>query len=344
MTEAESTPPWREPVRGAYFDASILHLTGLDQLHDQIARDRRPPIGRLTGMHLIEANPGGTVFEMPLSRWMCGPHGVISIGPLALVADGALGTAVLTMLPPATPFTTSELSLRMLAPARPGSTIIARARAIHVGASLALSEATLRDENGRLIGHGTSLCAVLPPLGGGFEGHPDPPAVASDAPDPYLRPVRGEFVPGEVWERETGLEVLASLVDGSRPLPPLHHLTGMALTSVSAGAATLTLPASEWLSAPPRGRLQGGATAMLAETALSAAIQTTLPAGTACAPIDLKVNYLRPAVCGDGVLVATGSVQHRGRKIAVASSEVLGIDGRPVALATGSAMVLEPRA
>jgi uncharacterized protein (TIGR00369 family) len=82
----------------------------------------------------------------------------------------------------------------------------------------------------------------------------------------------------------------------------------------------------------------------LAETALGAAIQTTLPAKTAVAPIDLKVNYLRPLGSDGREATARGTVVHAGRRIAVAHAEVHDADGKHVALATGSAMILPGRA
>ena len=50
--------------------------------------------------------------------------------------------------------------------------------------------------------------------------------------------------------------------------------------------------ASRWLTSP-LGLVEGGVTACLAEFALAGAIQTTVPAGTAYAPIDLRVQFIR---------------------------------------------------
>lgn len=96
------------------------------------------------------------------------------------------------------------------------------------------------------------------------------------------------------------------------------------------------LPASPWLSTPA-GTVQGGATALLADTALACAIQTTLPRGDTFLPLDVKVNYLRPVIPDGRLLTATSKVTHQGRSLAVAHATVHNADGRPVALATGSA-------
>ena len=103
------------------------------------------------------------------------------------------------------------------------------------------------------------------------------------------------------------------------------------------------MPASEWLCTPVPGRLYGGATAFLAGTAIDGAVQTTVPAGTAFASVDLKVYFLRPVVPNGQPLVADGTVIHRGRTVAIGTSEVFDADGKKVAVATGSALVLPGR-
>lgn len=324
----------------------LFGLSGIDQVRALLAGYvPRPPIGHLTGTRLVEVGIGTAVFEMPLSDWLRAPQGGISIGPLAIVADGALGCAVQSGLPPATPFTTSELSLRMLAPAPRGGTVVASGHLVHARRRIALSEVSLTDAHGRLLAHGSSLCFVLPQL----SPRPEPPAqlqplepTAYDTPDPWARVPQGEVVDQEVWDRLSGLEVMRTLLPGGRP--PIAQLTGLRLTAVRDGAATFVMPAREWLTAPPKGRLQGGAIALLAETALSAAVQTTLPARTALAPIDLKVNYLRPLAADGRDATATGTVVHAGRRLAVANAEVRDADDKQIALATGSAMILPGRA
>jgi uncharacterized protein (TIGR00369 family) len=296
---------------------------------------------------MVEVGIGSAVFEMPLSEWLCTPQGTISIGALAIPADAALGCAVQSGLPPATPFTTSELSLRVLAPAPPGGSVIARSRLVHARRTIALSEVSLTDARGRLLAHGSSLCFVLPAL----SPTPEPPAELEpytpheyETPDPWERVIEGAVSPQEVWERMSGLEGMRARIAGELPRPPLSYLTGLRLTAADEGAAAFIMPASEWLCAPPPGRVQGGAVALLAETALSGAIQTTLPAGTAFAPVDLKVNYTRPLASDGREATARGSVVNAGRRIVIATAEVIDADGKKVALATGSAMVLPGRA
>ena len=64
-------------------------------------------------------------------------------------------------------------------------------------------------------------------------------------------------------------------------------------------------------------------------------------------PFTVEVGLLRPARAG-GTLVARsalahGRVRHAGRTITIADAEVVNADSKPVAIATGSAMILAER-
>jgi len=298
-------------------------------------------------MRLTDVGTGKATFTMPTSAWLASPQGAIPVGTLAILADGPLGCAVQTSLGPYTVFTTSELSLRVVRPARVGTILTAKGRLVHSGRRVALSEVMIEDAAGRLIAHGSSLCFVFPP-----ERTPPMPAQERSSPvvepdsatlDPYLRPVIGEIRPQEIWNKMSGLEVMTAGLSGELPAPPMRYLTGLRMLEATAGATAFALPATQWLC-PPTGKVQGGVIAMLADAALSGAISTVTPAATAMASIDLKVNFVRPGIADGRDLVARGTVAHSGRTIAVAHSEVVDADGKRVALATGSALLLPGRA
>jgi uncharacterized protein (TIGR00369 family) len=154
--------------------------------------------------------------------------------------------------------------------------------------------------------------------------------------------LQGEFVPDEVFASKPGLEVLRMYLTGEVPPPPLFHLTGLALREADEGEATMTLPCTPWLSTAML-TVQGGFTSMLADAAQTAAFYTTTDAGTAVATLDLKVNFLRPVFPDGRDLTARATVTHKGRTVAIATARVENADGKPVALATGSAMYLPDR-
>jgi uncharacterized protein (TIGR00369 family) len=339
---------WEQQPRGGYPDPRLLALSGRERL-DSWARGRAPapPLTRLTGAAVTDVGSGTAGAEMPASGWLLNSAGAIGGGTLAIVADIAFGCAVQTELPPATPYTTAELSMTFLRPAQLGCTLAASGQAIHVGRSVGLAEAFVIEEGSeRLIAHGTSRCAVLPPIDPVPEPPDDLPVLERDAdeePDPYRRPwPKDSVLPQVTWERLGGKEILARQLAGELPPPPIHDLTGMRPIEFEDGSAVLQLPATEWLTSPAR-TVQGGVIAMLADTAMLIAVQTIAPAGTAYAGLDLKVNYLRPVPPDGRELTARASVIHAGRTIVIARAEVFNAEGKPVALATGSSMFLPGR-
>lgn len=129
-----------------------------------------------------------------------------------------------------------------------------------------------------------------------------------------------------------------ALIAGELPWPPISHLMGMGPTEASEGSCAFTMPTSPWL-ASPSGFVLGGATACLADVVLGAAIQTTVPAGTALAPTDLRVQFIRPVPPDGGLITARAEVVHRGRGMAVSRAEVTHEQGKLIALASASAVI-----
>jgi uncharacterized protein (TIGR00369 family) len=336
---------WEQEPRGGYPDPIMLGLSGRERLMQwNRGAAPAPPLSRLTGAIYTGVGDGTASAEMPASGWLLNAAGVIGGGTLAILADIAFGCSIETKLPPAVPYTTAELSLSFLRPAHVGPTLTAGGQAIHVGRSVALSEAFLLEEGtDRLIAHGTSRCAVLPPIDPAPERPSELPAV-EPAPDrdsdPYRRPwPRDGILSQEVWDRFSGREVLERQLGGDLPPPPIHHLTGINPVAIDDGEATVVLPATKWLTSPAT-TIQGGVIAMLADATMAIAVQTTVPAGTAAAGLDLKVNYLRPGVPDGRELTARASIVHAGRRLAVTRAEVDNADGKRVALATGTSMYL----
>jgi uncharacterized protein (TIGR00369 family) len=305
----------------------------------------RPPIHHLTGVTPVEAGLGTTTFAMPVTPWLqTTVPGLITGGVIAFLADGPLGSAIMTSLPALGYMTTSDLSMSFL---RPGTLdsgrLIGRARVMDSGRSVALSEVSVEDAHGRHLAHGTSRSFVL-----SAPGAPpaDPEAQAQTVyatPDPYLRrPVAGSSFSQEDWNRMTGLDALRLCVDDRAVAPPIYHLTGMRPIEALEGRCSYVIPASGWL-APPAPHVYGGAIALLADAALSGAVMTICPAGGSFATLDLKVNFLRPVMPDGGLLTALATLAHRGRTMVVATAELFNQDGKRIAMASSSALLLPGR-
>ena len=333
-----------EPHRGGFYPPEALSLSGREQMEWGIAgRLVPPPMHHLTGTIPTAVGDGTSEFTMPATRWGATHTGVIPGGFLAVLADGPLGCSIQSTLPAGTIYTTSELSMSYLRPAYPdGRLVTARGRTIHTGRSLGLSEAVLTDADGRELAHATSRCFIFPPL-----DVPPPPEELSyerpqyDTPDPWQRPLQGAILGADV-DSLGGLELWRSCVAGEIEPPPLAYLTGVKPVAVEEGSITWTMPASPWLCSPT-GFVEGGFLVYLADSAITTASHTLVPGGVACAAIDVTVKFIRPAPPDGRLLTAVGRVVNHGKSLSVATAEIRNADGKLVATALGSSMLLPGR-
>jgi uncharacterized protein (TIGR00369 family) len=312
MGAAEEKPIWQRPVIGTYPDPSWIGLSGLERM--QAFREGRvplPPIVYLTEILFTSVSAGHVGFQMPASPWFANATGLIPGGMAAVLADAPLGSALDTDLPPGI-------------------------------------EAFLIDEaTDQLLVFTSSRLAIFPPL----DPIPDPPAElpvidqpfpGSSPEHPLHRPLQGEVLPQSEFERLSGREMLEGWVRGELPNPPVAELIGFRVTEAGDGEAEMTMPCTGWLSTA-LGTVQGGFIAMLAELTMTSAVFSTVEPGTAIAPLDLKVNFMRPVPPDGRDLTAKAEIVHRGRTISITSCRVTNADGKAVALATGSAMYLPGR-
>jgi uncharacterized protein (TIGR00369 family) len=333
-----------EPVRGAFPEPGLLALSGIEQM--RVWKDRQgpiAPIGRLTGVTFDDFSFNAASFSMPASPCWQTSAGVFLGATLALPGDVALSSAIWDALPPGVTLATAELSMNFLRPASPASERIhAHASLIHAGRSLGLSDVVIEDPRGQMLAHGTCRCMLLElPVPERPESFPPLEQPGEETPDPYLRPPEGKLIPDEVFRQRSGLELYQGWMAGEIPASPLGRYLDFDCTDASEGAVAFTMPASEWLVSALR-TVYGGTLALFADAALTSAVQTTLPPATALAPLDLSVNFLRPVFPG-GLLEARARVAHRGKTLAVANAEVRGPDGKQVAVAKGTAMILPGR-
>jgi uncharacterized protein (TIGR00369 family) len=277
---------------------------------------------------------------MPATEWLQNAAGIFPGGVLAFLADAPFGASVSTGLPVGKVLTTSELSMSFLRPATPRSTmLIGRGAALHSGRSVGLSEVHVEDADGRFLAHGTSRLVLLDVPVDETVPIPEADLPITDPPDPYMRPFQGTVLAPEAIDAASGLELLQGHIAGTFDPPPLGYLIDSGPVKAAEGSCTWRMGASGWLSSPGP-QLYGGALALLADMALSAGIQTTVPAGTTYGMLDLKVQFVRPVFPGSGDLLAEAEVAHRGRSMAIANTVIRNAEDKPVAFATGSAMIL----
>ena len=126
---------------------------------------------------------------------------------------------------------------------------------------------------------------------------------------------------------------------GEIPPPPIATLIGFTLEEVESGRAVVALEADR-RHANPMGTVHGGIAATLLDSALGCAVQTTLDDGVGYTTVSLEVKYLRAIRVDAGELRADAFVVHAGRRQATAEARLTDEDGRVLATATTTCLVL----
>jgi len=112
-------------------------------------------------MELRSFEIGSALLEIELEERHLQPFGVVHGGVFATIIDAAAFWAVYPEIDENMGMTSVDLKLNYLAPAVTGK-LIARGSRIKNGKTLGLGEASVTDESGKLLAHGTSTLIVLP--------------------------------------------------------------------------------------------------------------------------------------------------------------------------------------
>lgn len=331
-----------EPVRGSFGDPAHFALPGLEVMRRYVHRETTPlPLQHLLGSRPTEVGPGSATFSMPVTRWLEDSMGIVWAGFYALFADAPLSTALYTALPPGKAVTTAELFLSFVRPTtRRSGNYIGRARAVHSGRRQGLSQIHIEDRHGKLLAYGSTRCIINDvPILDGLEPMPVEPPI-TDPPDPYLREAPDdEYVDLAQLAERPMIENMKDWLRGSLPLGPARYLLGQQMVDVQKGRFVMQIPTSPWFSnVGPF--VHGGVIAWAADTAMSGAIGTLMGPGEMGATMDLEVRFLRPVPLESGPLTGVANVIHAGKRVFVASVTIEDERRRPVAIASGSALLV----
>lgn len=124
---------------------------------------------------------------------------------------------------------------------------------------------------------------------------------------------------------------------------PYAQASGMAAESIGPGRATLSMPPREaWTGDSVKGHLHPGCATVLADTACGCAVGMALEQMVPFATLDLRMDYLRPAAAGAG-LVCEAECYRLTRSVAFVRGEVrqTGSD-EPVATVNATFMLSTP--
>ena len=120
----------------------------------------RGPFFELLSMNVYELGIGYARVEVDLQRKHCNPFGAIHGGVYSSIIDTAAYWSAYCELDENIGYTSFDLSVNNLSMIREGK-IFAEGKSIKIGRSTCLTEAYVKDENGKLLAHGTSKLMIL---------------------------------------------------------------------------------------------------------------------------------------------------------------------------------------
>ncbi len=136
----------------------------------------------------------------------------------------------------------------------------------------------------------------------------------------------------------SGQDFISQIAQRILPAPPIAELFGMTIETVEPGDVVFRCEPDE-STYNPIGVVHGGLACVLLDTVAGCAVHTTLPAGVGYTSLELKVNYLRP-IHGGIPLVAHGWVTKPGRRAAFAEGDIRDPDGKILATASSTCLVM----
>lgn len=140
----------------------------------------------------------------------------------------------------------------------------------------------------------------------------------------------------------TGLELMQAFCEGRLKTATIGATMGMRPVEVSSGRAVFEArPDERHLN--PMGGVHGGFACTVLDSVTGCAVHTMLEAGVGYGTVDLAVKMLRPLNAGQ-TYRAEGRVLHVSSRLGVSEGSMFDGDGRLVAHATCTCMILRPEA
>ncbi|RHW19742.1 PaaI family thioesterase [Pseudomonas jilinensis] len=121
----------------------------------------RPGISSTMPMDMQHVEANRVVFAVTADERHTNPLGGVHGGFAATVLDSVTGCAIHTALAAGESYGTIELNVKMCKPVPFNKTLTAEGKVINITSRLAISEGSIRDENGTLYAHATATCMIL---------------------------------------------------------------------------------------------------------------------------------------------------------------------------------------
>lgn len=168
----------------------------------------------------------------------------------------------------------------------------------------------------------------------------------SPTPDPPAR--RSRIIGYHAPQTDTstlfalsGMEMMRAVAAGQVPPPAMSSHIGLETVSIAEGDMVMTAQPHE-SHYNPLGSVHGGFVATVLDSVCGCAVHTTLPAGVGYTSLEIKVSFLRPITADTGTVTAHGWVTRRGRSAAFAEADLRDSDGRVLATASSTCLIIHP--
>jgi uncharacterized protein (TIGR00369 family) len=146
--------------------------------------------------------------------------------------------------------------------------------------------------------------------------------------------------PVDVMVSMSGLDFVRAIFARRLPEPPIMQTVEPFDCTAEPGVVVIhSVPALRHYN--PIGSVHGGYAAILLDSAMGLAVQSTLPAGTGYTTLEFKISFVRGMSETSGVVRTEGRVLNAGRRVATAEARITDARNRLIAHATTTCLVFE---
>jgi uncharacterized protein (TIGR00369 family) len=146
--------------------------------------------------------------------------------------------------------------------------------------------------------------------------------------------------PTEVMASMAGIDFVRAIFDGKLPSPPIMQTVEPFDSTAEPGVVVFhSIPGFRHYN--PIGSVHGGYAAILLDSAMGLAVQSTLPPGTGYTTLEFKISFVRGMTKDTGPVRSEGRILNVGRRAATAEARITDSKGRLLAHATTTCLVFE---
>jgi len=137
----------------------------------------------------------------------------------------------------------------------------------------------------------------------------------------------------------SGIDYLLSIKEGKVAQPPIARLIGYKISEIGHGRTIFTLKPEE-CHYNPFSTVHGGVISTLLDTAMTAAVLSTLTAGFTCLTMEMKVNFIQPVTAKTDRVFCEANVIHAGKRIATAEGKMIDSESNLYAHGVNTCMII----